>query len=372
MEQPQDLPHCGNSAQSASALPLVSDRASSHREAALRHLGRLAKPPGSLGRLEDLAGRLCAIQGTLAPQTRPRRVVVFAADHGVVAEGVTAWPSSVTAVMIRAIVRGGSACAALAAACDAELVLVDVGSQSEPLSPGPGYEVRKIGPGTGNLAREPAMSPSAFEEAVAIGVEYARRARDDGMKVVAAGEMGIGNTTPASCLAMLLARVPLELAVGRGAGADDSTLERKRRVVEQATARVRRKLSDDPRGAIAEVAGFEIAAMSGFFVEASRLGLTIVVDGMIATSAALIAETLAPGTAEAMIAAHLSAEPAHAPMLAQLGLEPLLSDWQLRLGEGTGALLAIPLLDAAAAMVSRMDTLDALGIVPTETADGPS
>jgi nicotinate-nucleotide--dimethylbenzimidazole phosphoribosyltransferase len=357
---------------SISASQLASDRTSSHREAARRHLERLAKPPGSLGRLEELAGRLCAIQGTLSPRTRPRRVVVFAADHGVVAEGVTAWPSSVTAVMIRSIVRGGSACAALAAACDAELILVDVGSRSEPLPPWPGYEVRKVGPGTNNLAREPAMSLSAFEQALAIGIEHARRACDDGMKVVAAGEMGIGNTTPASCLARLLAGVPLELAVGRGAGADDATLERKRRVVEQATARARRAHGEDPRGAIAEVAGFEIVAMAGFFLEARRLGLTIVLDGMIATSAALIAETLASGTADGMIAAHLSAEPAHAPMLAKLGLEPLLSDWRLRLGEGTGALLAMPLLDAAAAMVSRMDTLDALGIVSTETADGPS
>ena len=136
---------------------------SSHREAARRHLDRLAKPPGSLGRLEDLAARLCTIQGTLSPRTRPRRVVIFVADHGVVDEGVSAWPSSVTAVMIRSIVRGGAACAALAASCDADMVLVDVGSQSEPLPPRPGYEVRKVAAGTANLARGPAMSSSEFE-----------------------------------------------------------------------------------------------------------------------------------------------------------------------------------------------------------------
>lgn len=189
------------------------------------------------------------------------------------------------------------------------------------------------------------------------------------MHFVAAGEMGIGNTTPASCLAVLLAGVPLDRAVGRGAGADDATLERKRRVVEQSTARAGRRIGEDPRGAIAEVAGFEIVAMAGFFLEARRLGLTIVLDGMIAMDAALIAEALGPGTAAGMIAAHLSEEPAHAPMLAKLGLEPLLSDWRLRLGEGTGALLAMPLLAAAAAMVSRMDTLDALGIVLKESLD---
>jgi nicotinate-nucleotide--dimethylbenzimidazole phosphoribosyltransferase len=341
---------------------------SSHREAARRHLDRLAKPPGSLGRLEDLAARLCTIQGTLSPRTRPRRVVVFVADHGVVDEGVSAWPSSVTAVMIRSIARGGAACAALAASCDAEIVLVDVGSQSEPLPPQPGYEVRKVAPGTANLARGPAMSSSEFELALTVGVEQARRAHEDGMNLVAAGEMGIGNTTSASCLAVLLAGVPLARAVGRGAGADDVSLERKRRVVEQAAARAARSLTENPRGAIAEVGGFEIVAMAGFFLEARRLGLTIVLDGMIATAAALVAETLAPGTAGAMIAAHLSAEPAHAVMLAKLGLEPLLSDWRLCLGEATGALLAMPLLDAAAAIVSRMDTLAALGIRVTESA----
>ena len=351
-------------------LSQASDRNASafHREAARHHLDRLAKPPASLGRLEDLASRLCTIQGTLSPRTKPRRVVVFAADHGVVAEGVTAWPSSVTGVMIDSIVRDGAASSALAAACDAELVLVDVGSCSDPLPPRPGYEVRKVGSGTKNLARGPAMSLSEFEQALDVGVEQARRAREDGMNVVAAGEMGIGNTTPASCLAVLLAGVSVDRAVGRGAGADEATLERKRRVVAQASARAGAKMEEDLRGAIADVAGFEIVAMAGFFLEARQLGLTIVLDGMIATAAALFAEALGPGTADAMIAAHLSKEPAHAPMLAKLGLEPLLSDWRLRLGEGTGALLVIPLLDAAAAMVSRMDTLDALGIVTTEAA----
>jgi nicotinate-nucleotide--dimethylbenzimidazole phosphoribosyltransferase len=228
--------------------------------------------------------------------------------------------------------------------------------------------VRKVGPGTANLAWGPAMSSSEFERALTVGVEQARGARDDGMELVAAGEIGIGNTTSASCLAVLLAGVPLDRAVGRGAGADDVSLERKRRVVEQAAARAARSLTENPRGAIAEVGGFEIVAMAGFFLEARRLGLTIVLDGMIATAAALVAETLAPGTAGAMIAAHLSAEPAHAVMLAKLGLEPLLSDWRLCLGEATGALLAMPLLDAAAAIVSRMDTLAALGIRVTESA----
>jgi nicotinate-nucleotide--dimethylbenzimidazole phosphoribosyltransferase len=341
------------------------------RETTRRHLDRLAKPPGSLGRLEELAGRLCAIQRTLSPRTRPRRLVIFAADHGVVAEGVTAWPSSVTGVMIRSILGGGAACTALAVSCDAEVELIDVGTQSEPLPARPNYKIRKVGPGTGNLALGPAMSLSELERALTIGREEARRARDDGMNVVAAGEIGIGNTTSASCLAVLLADVQLDRAIGRGAGADDATLARKRQVVEQAAARARRRIDTNLRAAIAEVSGFEIAAMAGFFLEAHRLGLTIVLDGMIATTAALIAEALEPGTADSMIAAHRSDEPAHAPMLERLGLDPLLSDWHLRLGEGTGALLVMPLLDAAAAMITRMDTLEGLGIVPSEAIDAP-
>ena len=337
--------------------------------AARRHLDRLAKPPGSLGRLEDLAARLGAIQGTLMPRTRPRRLVLFAADHGVAVEGVTMWPSAVTGVMIGSILRGGAACSVLAASFDVDLKLVDVGVQADPHPERPGYRVARVGPGTANLAHGPAMTRAEFDQALAIGREEAHKASADGMAVVAAGELGIGNTTAASCLAVVLGGVPLDQAVGRGAGADDATLDRKRQVVARATERVLTLFKADPIGAIAAVAGFEIVAMAGFFRAAHRLGLTIVLDGMIATAAALIAETLEPGTAGSMIAAHLSAEPAHAAMLAHLNLDPLLHDWQLRLGEGTGALLALPLLDAAAAVIGGMDTMDDLGIATTEPTD---
>ncbi len=348
---------------------MISEASKVDLRAARRHLGRLAKPLGSLGRLEDVAIRLSTIQGTLAPRTKPRRLVLFAADHGVVAEGVTMWPSSVTGVMIGSILRRGAACSMLANTADADLRLIDVGTQADAPTEQPNYRVRKVGPGTANLALGPAMTATEFEQAIAIGRDEALRAYDDGIVVVAAGELGIGNTTAASCLAVLLGDVPLDRAVGRGAGADDATLARKRQVVTQATARARDRIDADLRGAVAAVAGFEIVAMAGFFLEAHRLRLTIVLDGMIATAAALIAEALGPGTAGSMIAAHRSAEPGHAAMLGKLGLEPMLSDWQLRLGEGTGALLAFPLLDAAAAMIGGMHTLDELGIVPTETPD---
>jgi nicotinate-nucleotide--dimethylbenzimidazole phosphoribosyltransferase len=326
----------------------------------------LTKPPGSLGRLEELAARLCGIQQSLRPRVRPRRLVLFAADHGVVAEGVSAWPSAVTGLMIRNIVAGGAASSVLAQVTETDLRLVDVGALSEPLPACPGYYAQKVRAGTRNLAQEPALTAAEFEQAWAVGSGHAGQAARDGMCVAAAGEMGIGNSTPASCLAVLLAGVPLEQAVGRGAGADDATLARKREVVAGATGRASAQLASDPRGALAAVAGLEIVAMAGFFAAAAQAGLTVVLDGFIATSAALIAEHLFPGTASALLAAHCSAEPAHAGTLQRLGLAPVLEGWQMRLGEGTGALLVMPLLDAAAAVSSGMATFREAGI----TTDG--
>lgn len=326
-----------------------------------QHLDQLTKPPGSLGRLEDLAARLCLLQGTFAPETRPRRLVVFAGDHGVVAEGVTAWPATVTGLMIDNILRGGAASSVLARATGTDLVLVDAGSRAEPHPDHPAYRDGRERAGSRNLAREPALTPEEWDRAMALGQREAERARDDGMRVVAAGEMGIGNSTPAACLAALLLDLPAGRTTGRGAGADDPTLERKRTVVEAAVGRARGILAAEPRRALASVAGWEIAAMAGFFVGARELGLTAVLDGFIASAAALAAEHLYPGTARGLIAAHRSAEDGHRAVLAALGLEPLL-DWEMRLGEGTAALLVMPLLDAAAAIVRDMATFEQLGL----------
>jgi nicotinate-nucleotide--dimethylbenzimidazole phosphoribosyltransferase len=371
------------------------------------HLDGLTKPPGSLGRLEDLAARLCAIQQTLEPRTRPRRLVLFAADHGVVQAGVTAWPSAVTGLMIANIVGGGAASSVLAAECGAELRLVDVGSVSDPLvplrpepgrpepgPPEPSYRVARVGAGTRNLAEQPAMTAAELEAAVAEGRREAEQAAAHGVQVLATGEMGIGNTTAAACLGCLLTGAAPPDMVGRGAGADDATLARKLQVVTRAVQRARTDARAhagtdagtdaradaraDARGegsaealfersleermaALAGVCGFEIAAMAGLYEAGAEQGLTLVVDGFIATAAALLAESRRPGTATQMIAAHCSAETGHARMLESLGLPPLL-DWGLRLGEGTGALLAMPLLDAAATMVGRMATFAEAGI----------
>lgn len=325
------------------------------------HLDSLTKPPGSLGRLEDVAKALCRIQGTLAPETRPRHLALFAGDHGVARSGVTAWPSEVTGLMIANIVGGGAASSVFARQTDTTLRLVDVGSLAPPQQASDLYYAAKIGESTANLAEGAAMTPRQFSDAFVVGVQEAERAAKDGAQVLLAGEMGIGNTTPAACIGVLLCEASPEQMTGRGAGADDAILARKLEVVTDASARAAAKLADDEVAALAEVAGFEIVAMAGYYAAAARLGRTILLDGFITTAAALVAERRAPGTAKHMLAAHCSAEPGHRLMLERLGLEPML-EWSLRLGEGTGALLALPLLDAAAAMVRDMATFADAGI----------
>jgi nicotinate-nucleotide--dimethylbenzimidazole phosphoribosyltransferase len=329
---------------------------------AVRRLDSLAKPRGSLGRLEAVAARLALTQNTLAPATRPRKIVLFAADHGCVAAGVTAWPSAVTQMMIGTIAAGKAASSVLAADTGTALALVDVGSLGPKLEPAPAfYRYAPVAAGTKNLAKGPAMTAAEFDAAWTIGAEEARKAVAEGCKVLAAGEMGIGNTTPSACLAALLADVPVDDAVGPGAGADAAGMERKRKVVATAVARARPLLAEKPKAAIAEVAGFEIVAMAGFYAAAAQGGATVVLDGYVSGAAALIAVRLAPPSAKAMIAGHCSAEPGAKGVLAALGLEPVL-DWNMRLGEGTGALLAMPMLDAAAAILTKMATLEELGV----------
>ncbi len=308
------------------------------------------------------------IQQTLSPITKPRRLVLFVADHGVVAEGVSAWPAEVTGLMIDNIRQGGAASSVLASEANADLRLVDVGACSGGLElSGPAdqivYRKQRIRAGSRNLHLEPAVSDGEYEQALQIGRAEAILAQREDMSVVACGEMGIGNTTSAACLTMLLADVPLNEAVGRGAGADDQVLRTKQQVVGAAVERARGSYAVSSRQAIASVAGLEIVAMAGFFVAAHEAGMTILLDGYVTTAAALIAQSLAPGCAQSMIASHLSAEPGHRGALQKLGLSPFLT-WDLRLGEGTGALLLLPLLDAAAAMCGRMRTLAEMGIAP--------
>lgn len=322
------------------------------------HLDALAKPRGAMGRLETLATELALTQRRIDAQTSPRRAVLFAADHGCVGEGVSAWPSEVTAMMVTTILSGRATSNALAAAAACPLRLVDVGMIGGRVE-GPGFfRDARVADGTAPLGVRPAMTVAQFDAAWGVGAEEAVRAIDEGAVLLIAGEMGIGNTTPAACLTALVAGIDPQAAVGRGAGADDAVLAAKRRVV--ATATDRAQGMADPREAIASVAGYEIAAMAGFYATGAARGATLLLDGYVSTAAALIAERFAPGSVRAMIAGHRSAEPGHGAALATLGLTPVL-EWEMRLGEGSGALTALPLLDAAAALLNDVVRLDQIG-----------
>ncbi|TAM65604.1 MAG: nicotinate-nucleotide--dimethylbenzimidazole phosphoribosyltransferase [Microbacteriaceae bacterium] len=321
------------------------------------HLDSLAKPQGSLGRLEQVALRLALTQQTRVPVTQPRCVILFAGDHGVVASGVSAWPSVVTTAMMQTISSGRASSTALARAANCDLRLVDMGSIT-PLKSytAPAVCDHRIAPGTANLAHGPAMTLAQFDAAWAVGAEQARAAVARGNKVLLAGEMGIGNTTPAACLTMLLTGADASIATGKGAGADEAMRLHKQATIAAAVLREAPQLAHNPKAAIAALCGFEIAAMAGYYAAAAHAGATILLDGYVTTAAALVAERLAPGTEQQMIAAHLSAEPGHRAALTALGLEPML-EWEMRLGEGTGALTALPLLDAAAALLCDVATL---------------
>jgi nicotinate-nucleotide--dimethylbenzimidazole phosphoribosyltransferase len=325
------------------------------------HLDGLAKPPGSLGRLEQLAARLCEVQQTLSPVTRPRACVLFAADHGVVAAGVSAWPSAVTTAVCDMVLAGKSASAVMARQTDTSLGLVDVGLIRPPRPQHAHGTVplvsARVRAGTRNLALEPALSPAEFQQAWEVGEREAHRAVEAGAKLLLAGELGIGNTTAAACVTRLILNCDTESVLGPGAGATPETLARKRNVITD-SLRYRVLYQADSRAGLAAVCGLELAALAGFFAAAHALEVAVLVDGFIATSAALMAETLAPGTVRHLLATHQSPEPGHALQLAALGLTPALEGWGLRLGEATGALTLLPLFDLAAGLVTNMGTLD--------------
>jgi nicotinate-nucleotide--dimethylbenzimidazole phosphoribosyltransferase len=318
----------------------------------------LLKPPGSLGRLEELAVWMAGVSGDAVPRPRPR-VVVAAADHGVAAEGVSAYPQAVTGRMLGAFVGGGAAIAVLARAARADVVVVDAGVAAVPTAARGRVRATGLRPSR-NLAREPALSPRALAAAVAAGRDLAAEAAARGANVLVGGEMGIANTTPATCLAAWLTGRPPAALCGRGTGIDDAALGRKVAVVERALA-LHGPAIDGPREALRRLGGGEIAVLCGLALGAGEHGLGYVCDGLIATAAAGIAVALAPALAARMLAGHRSPEPAHGALLDALDLEPLL-DLRMRLGEGSGAALALGLLDAACALHRDMATFADAGI----------
>jgi len=329
-------------------------------ERALREaLDAKTKPPGSLGRLEALAVALGLAQGTIAPVAGPARIVVFAADHGVADEGVSAYPSDVTAQMVRNFVGGGAAVSVLGRHAGAELEVVDVGVAAD-LSALEGIVHDNVAPGTANLRVTAAMTRAQLDAALASGRRAVTRAVEAGVRTLALGEMGIANTTSAAVLTGLLCGGSAAVVTGRGTGVGEAALATKRAVVGEALTRLA-GIADDPLECLREAGGLEIAALAGAMLEAPAHGIVIVVDGYIVTAAALVACRLRPETRRQLVFAHRSAETGHALALDTLEAEPLL-DLDLRLGEGSGAVLALPLLGAACAVLAGMSTFADAGV----------
>ena len=318
------------------------------------------KPHGALGRLEALALQLGLILRSEAPVLRQPQLLVFAADHGLAAQGVSAYPQDVTWQMVENMLAGGAAISVFARQMGLALSVVDAGVAHD-FGPRPGLLAHKIAPGTRDASLEPAMSPAQCIEAIGTGRELVRRSPGN---VLMLGEMGIANTSSAALLLARLAGVPLADAVGRGTGLDDAGLAHKRQVLARALDRHR---ATAPLEVLAALGGFEIAMMAGALLQAASERRVIVVDGFVVGAALLAAHALAPAVLDCCVFAHRSAEAGHAALLAALHARPLL-DLDLRLGEGTGAALAWPLVDAAARMLSEMASFESAGVSERQPA----
>lgn len=345
-------------------LPQVEVLDTSLRASLQHRIDTKTKPPGSLGRLESLALQLGMIQRSTAPRIVRPVTIVFAGDHGIAAEGVSPYPQAVTVQMVANFLAGGAAINALSRVAGSELEIVDAGVAS-PLPAAPGLVSLPVAPGTRNFAHEPAMSVEQMHAALAAGAARVAHHAALGTNVIAFGEMGIANTSSAACLMSRLADIPLAECVGRGTGLDDRGLAHKRAVLEAALARHGHARA--PLEVLATFGGFEIAMMTGAFIAAAAARMTILVDGFIATSALLVAVAQVPAVRDYCVFSHVSDETGHRRMLAHLEAEPLLA-LDLRLGEGTGAALALPLLHAAAAFVDEMASFEAAGV--TNRDDG--
>lgn len=326
---------------------------------------RLTKPVGSLGRLEELGVRLAAMAGRCPPPVPAQPALIVAAgDHGVLARGVSPWPAEVTAVMVGALCRGKAAANALAGVVGATVTVLDAGVAT-PLGPHPRLRRARVRPGTADCSTGPAMTRDEAARAVLAGAHLAEELAGGGADLVLTGDMGIGNTTAAACLIAAFTGRPGPDVTGRGTGIDDEMLARKQRVVEEALA-LHHPSPADPLGVLACVGGLEHAALTGVIVGAAALRLPVLLDGVSACAAALVAARFAGDAVGYMIAGHRSVEPGATAALEHLGLLPLL-DLHMRLGEGTGALLAVPLVRSAAAALAQMPTFEEAGLA--EAAD---
>jgi len=316
------------------------------------------KPPGSLGRIEQLARQICGVQDTLAPSVDPARLLLFAADHGLVAEGISAWPSEVTTQMVTNFLGGGAAANIFARTNNVEISIIDAGISGE-LEDHDDLIRANITKGTANCMHQDAMSAAELGAALEFGAALAKQYVTEGTKVIALGEMGIGNTSSATLLAHAIHQIAIARLTGPGAGLDEPGVRQKIEILEKVARRKHGRLS--PMEALQAYGGLEIAMMAGAIIGTASAGGIVLVDGFIASAAAMCALAARPDAVPYTVFAHRSKEPGHILMMEAIGATPLI-DLDLRLGEGTGALLAFPLLRSACAMVNDMATFESAGV----------
>lgn len=339
-------------------IPAAVPNATARRDAEARQR-ILTKPPGALGRLEALAIRLAALQGTARPRVEHVHITVFAGDHGVAAEGVSAFPQAVTGEMVRNFARGGAAISVLARELGATLEVINLGTVNDP-GPLDGVKDYHLGAGTANFTIEPAMSEHQLACALHAGRHAAERAKLGGCQLFIGGEMGIANTTAAAALACALLGAAPERLAGPGTGLDAKGVARKAEVIRRAL-NLHNSHIITPLEALRRLGGFEIVALAGSYIACAQMGLPVLVDGFIAGAAALAAARLHRGVEEWLLFSHVSAEPGHRILLESLGAQPLL-DLGMRLGEGSGAAIAVPLLRMACALHNEMATFTEAGV----------
>ena len=332
-------------------------------EKAAQRENELTKPPGSLGRLEELAVKIAGMRGTVRPGLKDKAVIVFASDHGVALEGVASYPQDVTAQMVLNFCAGGAAINVLARQAGARIKIVDIGVAS----PYPSSEqviMRKISRGTENIVKGPAMSRESAIKALETGIEVTLAAADEGLDLLAVGEMGVGNTTASAAVISAVTGRPPDEITGTGAGITPEVLEMKKKIVRKAIE-VNNPDITDGISVLAAVGGFEIGGMAGAIIAAASRRIPVVIDGIISSAAALIASLIAPSSVDYMIAGHRSKVPGQAAALEMLGLTPCL-DLQMRLGEGTGAVLAFNIIEAACRTLDEMATFSEAGVSKAE------
>lgn len=344
----------------ASIVPASAEAMAAARE----RQTMLTKPAGSLGDLEALGTRLCGIYGECPPSLpEPVAIAVFAGDHGVCAQGVSLYPQEVTTQMVGNIVTGGAVVNAFGRQVGAEVTVVDVGVAAE-LAPAPGLMVRKVAAGTADMTKGPAMTAEQVQAAIEVGIEVAGDLVAQGNRLLVIGDMGIANTTASAALISVFTGLGVAEVTGRGTGIDNPMLERKVSVI-QTAIRINQASPKDPIAALAGVGGLEHAAMVGYLLAAAALRTPVILDGVIACSAALVARAIAPQAADYWVAGHRSVEPGATAALVHLDLVPLV-DLGLRLGEGSGATLAVPFVQASARVLREVATFDSAGVTNKE------